>query len=816
MEAVQPSRRESWLRRLARLRPAAAITALVMVLVYVMSVIGIDTALDARARRFFYDMRGRRPPSASVLFVAIDQDTAHEWGGGPWTWERYDALIGKILAGNPELIAVLEPGPRVIAEAGELPPDLVAAIDDGRLLMPVPTFGFGQPRVSLDASGVVEAVDLGSASALEGPTITAEIVRRLGGRPATGRLGVNFIGPPDALPTLPAHHVARGEVPAKTFEGRVVVIGMRGERFTANVPTPVGPMSPAEVHAHALHGLVEHVTWRRLPFGVEVGLVLFCAGAAVIGLRRARSPILATITLIAVALLVVTLAYWLFARHAIELGVAAPLSALALGAVGGLLLERHDAQRDVTELRRTVARRIGAQRDEDLAAPHDRFVDALRSYFTVESTVWAELPPGRWHLDLAGWWGAGPDAVLERRRDVRRDPWRQPYASHRPEWSNRAFLKDDSQKTLIVPLVAFGRLHGFWILNVKKDVQISDAQLRLLTALTNQLALERERRLTRPEAEGGGVALGSTLVDAVHAVHNESLRLGQIHDRHLAVLEHLPVGVLVASLWGQVEYSNQAMRRFLVGAGMDTPDDLGLVELLQRLTGVDAGAVRDVVRELASGGAAVRLEARVADAVQAQRYELVLARVRFPQAGSEPDEHAPTSLVLTAASRAERDVAAVDWRWAAVEGGSHARHVVDVAQLVRDTAAQLAAAGHASGPPDIEITAESAVVVASGAELGDAVRAILAEAMRDAPTGARLIVEDDHDVVTVRVVIPTILPAADVQAVRSRRAETAPEHLAALIRARDQVTANHGRVEIDSSLDEGTSVRVQLPKPGRD
>jgi hypothetical protein len=212
----------------------------------------------------------------------------------------------------------------------------------------------------------------------------------------------------------------------------------------------------------------------------------------------------------------------------------------------------------------------------------------------------------------------------------------------------------------------------------------------------------------------------------------------------------------------------------------------------------------------------VRLEARISDAVQAQRYKLVLAHVRFPQAGSEPDDHAPTSLVLTAASRAERDLAAVDCRWAAVEDGSRARHVVDVAQLVRDAAEQLAAAGDAAGPPAVEIRSESAVVVASGAELGDAVRAILGEAMRDAPSGARLIVEDDHDVVTVRVLIPTILPSTDVQAVRTGRAETVPEHLAALIRARDQVTANHGRVEIESSLDEGTSVRVQLPKPGRE
>ena len=800
--------RERWRRHATRLRPAAFVVAAVLLAVWATGALGVSGAIDATARRTFYDLRGPRPSSPSVIFIAIDQDTARDWGPAPWPWARYEELVARILDGKPRMIAVLEPGPRVIPEIEAIPASLAAAVADGRLLMPSPTPGFGQPEVALDTRGVVEAIELGSPSAMTGPTITAEVVRRLGHPRTTGRLPVNYIGPPDALPTLPAHHVARGEVPAATFTGRVVIIGVRGERFTASVPTPVGPMSPAEVHAHALHGLVERVTWTEPPLAIELALVFLCAAASVIGLRRARSPTRATVLLAGAGLLVAAAGYLLFTRFAIAVGLGAPLAALAFGALGGLLLERHDAQRDVAELRRTVARRISVEAQErDLAAPHDRFVDALRSYFDLESCVWAELPPGKWHLNLVGWWGTSSEQVHELRRDVRRDPWRLPYSSHRPEWANRSFLKDHlGQKSLVVPLVTFGRLHGFWILNVKQDRVVTEAQIRLLTAITNQLALERERRLVRPEEADD--ALGSTLVDALHAVHNESLRLGQIHDRHLAVLEHLPVGVLVATLWGHVEYGNVSMRKFLAAAGVDAPEELGLAELLRTLTGVDTAAVRDVVRDVVAGGAAVRLEARAPDAVAPRIFELVLARVRFPLEPGEADEHAPTSLVLTAASRTERDLAALDWRWGAAAQGSGARHVVDVAQLVREAAERAAAS--------VEIRAASTVVVAAGDELADAIRAILAEATAGAPTGARLVVDDDHDVVTVKLMIPATLPAADVNAVRNATAADAPEHLADLVRARDQVAASRGKLEIESSLEEGTAVALRLPKPGRE
>jgi hypothetical protein len=464
-------------------------------------------------------------------------------------------------------------------------------------------------------------------------------------------------------------------------------------------------------------------------------------------------------------------------------------------------------------MRRTVARRAtvesGRRASED--AINERFAGALFAYFDLVSCGWARLPADGWHLEPARWWSVSADAVQEQGRDVRRDPWRLPYSTHRPEWSVRPILTEaQGTKALVMPVVGFARLHGFWILNVRRDRAFSDAELRLLTNLAGQLALTRE--MMRVETH----ALPATLVDTVRAVHGDSLRVGQLLDYHVSLLDNVPVAIAVASLWGQIDYANAAMRKFLSVTGVVDPYELGVAEVLERLTRVSPDAVRQVVRDVVSGGAAVRVDARTADGqALGQTYEIVLSRVRLPGEDLETDELSRTALFLTMATHVERDLSALDWRWAAAAAGSGARHVVDLADMVRRAAEDLAVVGATAGPPIVDVRADSTVVVASGEELGEAVTAVLRESMRGAPAGVRLVVDDDRDTVTVTVHISAALPASDVAAVRSAIAGDAPEHLSALVRARDQVAANRGSVEITSSLEEGTALALRLPKPGR-
>src|SRR5258706_8536205 len=100
-------RRDSSLLQSAWLRPAALVLAIAVAVTWLLAQAGVTGAIDGVARRIFYAERGVRAGGARVLFVAIDEDTAREWGPPPWPWSRYQAVIGAALQGRPRLVAVL-------------------------------------------------------------------------------------------------------------------------------------------------------------------------------------------------------------------------------------------------------------------------------------------------------------------------------------------------------------------------------------------------------------------------------------------------------------------------------------------------------------------------------------------------------------------------------------------------------------------------------------------------------------------------------------------------------------------------------------
>ncbi len=810
----------TWLRAVW-LRPIVGLWAGVLIATWLVAQIGVTGAIDAVARREFYAERGTRAGGASVLLIAIDHDTVRDWGPPPWPWTRYQALIDPILAGGPRLIAVLEPGPRVLPDAN-VPAELAAAVTAGRLVLPPAEAGFRQPAVVLDKRGVVEAIDLGDPSSISGRSMTADVVRRLG-FDRTGQLPVNFIGSVDTLPTLLAHQVARGDVPPETFARRIIVIGLKGDRFTNLVPTPVGPMAPAEIHAHALHALIEGAIWREPGVLVRCLLVAVIAALGLAGPRRARTARRAVVLVAIVAAVIVAGSFVAFAWFHLALDLGAPVIALALAVLAGLLLERQEAQGGVAELRDHVAHRLrhtaASRPGVSQAVIHERFAEALRTHIKLQSCLWAELPPGTWHVVLQHWHGCAEAQVLEQRRDVRRDPWRLPFGSHRPEWTNRPFMSEELDlTTLLVPVAAFGRLFGFWIVNVRDGTPVTDEQLRQIEALSDDvaLALEEYRQQGRSMVERDQDHLPSALVDAVRTVRHDALMMGHLHGRSRAVLDRLPVGVLIATTWGYVEHCNLAMQRFLAAAGVDAPERLGVAVLLARVTGVEVAAVHDVLRELATSGHALRLETRITSAsAPPQIYELVLTQAQLSDGAA--DEQGRSSLMLTATARDERPLVALDWRWSGLGAGS--RNVVDVAQLVAQTLRELQEAGVWPVAPVVSVRTTSAIaVVTRGEDVAEAVRAIAQLASGDAAGPSvkpRIGIEDGGDALTVRIDHATqALLQSDVAMLLSATLEDAPAHLAPLIRARLQIEANRGRVEITSDLARGTTFAIRLPKPG--
>lgn len=795
------------------LRSAIVVWAVAVGATWLVAGAGIADALSSVARRLFYAERGERSGGARVVFVAIDDTTAREWGSPPWPWSRYQALVSHIMDGNPRLVAMLEPGPKVL-QVGDEPPEIRSAVAAGRLLLPSAQVGFNQPSVVLEPRGVVEAIDLGDPDATDRTSITRDVLARLG-YSARGHLAVNFIGGDNALPTLLAHYVARGEIPPSTFTDRVIVIGLQGQSFTNEVPTPVGRMAPAAVHAHALHAVVTHATWREPSALLTAVIVAVFAAIGIVAPRRAKTASRAGAVMVAVAFMLIVAAYLLFAHAHVLVAVGEAIVAIGFGGVCGLLLERSDALRGVANMHNQVAERlvqaVAARPTVTPEAIQDRFAEALRTHVELASCGWAELPAGAWHLQIKRWYGdVTNDHVEERRRDVRRDPWRLPYGSHRPEWSNRVFMRESLElDTLLVPVASFGRLLGFWIINVPTHIEVSDAQLQAIQALSDDSAVALdEQRIERGAGGDRRDHLPGALPDAVRAANHDALALARMQSRTHAALDRLPVGVLTATSWGHVESCNHAMKRFLGAAGVDNPEQLGVIAMLARVTNVTDTAVRTVVRELFTTGTALRLEARIgAEGAPPQIYELMLSR-------SKTDD-GPASLVLTATERNERPLVALDWRWT---GGVGTRNIVDVAQLVRDALATLTAQGTWAAPPLIEQRATSAVVVARGDELQHAMVAMLSSAPGPDASSARVLIEEQDEEVRVLIAQPMVsIPHSDLTALGSQTADSLSprlEHLRPLARARADIESNRGRVEFASSLADGTTIAIFLPKPG--
>ncbi len=62
------SRLSRWRLRARRARPVALAVAAVLAIVAGLGAAGLTGAIDASARRTYYDVRGPRPPVARVLF----------------------------------------------------------------------------------------------------------------------------------------------------------------------------------------------------------------------------------------------------------------------------------------------------------------------------------------------------------------------------------------------------------------------------------------------------------------------------------------------------------------------------------------------------------------------------------------------------------------------------------------------------------------------------------------------------------------------------------------------------------------------------
>lgn len=598
---------------LARARQVALALTGVLIAISLVDRAGLFDAGDSYLRSLYYAMRGTQTVSERVVFVAMDEHTGDAWGPPPWTWDRYGEMMETILDARPRVIAVLEPGPRVLpSSAPRFAPAVTSAIAEGRVVLPPVASGLGQPRLALDTGLHVEAVDLSRTRDRNRLTATALTIRAAGlPVPQDETLWVHYLGGPSSLPTVPAHRIATGEIPANTFEDRIVIVGLRGEGFAPLVPTPIGPMSPAEVHAYAVRALAHDAVWAPMPSWAR-WLLAGSLGLICMLLLPLSSLRLSIAFLLGVGAAILVADYALFALGLVRLGASVPLGAAGLAAVAAWLSERHRVLRELEALSRWSAQRLALGTGQELdgeAFAHiwERFARTTRTFTQLESTLLGELAEGHWHLQFDLSFGVAADRIHELRRDVRREPYKDAIMMHRPVWSDHFMHAELEQKTLLVPLTSFNRVLGVWVLNYRKGVEVSSSALHMIELLAEQLSHTLERRRVRKLRSVRGAVRESLLLRPLQEMRTSMQFFTNEQSNLSRMFESLPVGVLVATLWGEVEYINAAMRSFLTSLHVDSAKQHSLPELLSALTDASEAEVHETVMRLFSGSAFVEL-----------------------------------------------------------------------------------------------------------------------------------------------------------------------------------------------------------------
>jgi hypothetical protein len=280
-----------------------------------------------------------------------------------------------------------------------------------------------------------------------------------------------------------------------------------------------------------------------------------------------------------------------------------------------------------------------------------RVAELARLYTDCKSSIVAELPPERWHLSLRVIAGASLDQIQEKRRDVRRGPYRRAHLTLNPVWQDDFMSARRGEKTLLVPLVVSTRLLGFWILNFPVDAHLEPQQVKLVSALARQvsLAVERRQALTTSDEPSlterllGDGRLGVEL----DAVGDDVKRLARDKRGLAGLVDTLPFGVLVATLWGEVRYVNAAMRRLAADEGVERLSTMSITEVIAALTPQSKDEIHDGLRRLVRELPELHLAGRPDPGGRRAKLQLVLSWLAREEQRADGEE-AEQLLLLTA------------------------------------------------------------------------------------------------------------------------------------------------------------------------
>ncbi|MFO1351174.1 MAG: CHASE2 domain-containing protein [Gammaproteobacteria bacterium] len=832
---------------------------------------------------------GARPPPTDVVIVAIDEASLNEIGRWPWSRRVHAEFIDTLTALGAKAVGVdilfAEPDDRdpqsdvLLARAIKNNGRVVLPVVQeqlrlgGQLLesMPIPQItevaaGLGHVDVDLDRDGIARGIYLkagmGDAHWSSFSLALAEVVAgghwtHLPGRrnPALGEgnaqnwvrdyhIGVSFLGPPGHFPRLSYVNVLRGQVPAETIRGKIVLVGATAAGMD-ELPTPLAghsyPMPGVEFLANGLETLRQGLEIQPLstPWRLALTLVLVLVPTVWFWFLPPRWVLFATVAALALSLLgsvalMQSLRLW-FPPFAAILTVTLAYVLWSWNRLESLL--RYLNQ----ELLRLNAEPMLLQR---LESPE--LSDAMSFIRHVLPVAGAALYDGQGRaLQRWGVVPANPPVPIGKLEDAASAGW----------------LRHDNSLSTMLP-----REDGDWWLEVAWNApgQPTAEQTALLNELAQSYSSKADARSRNP------LELIQTRIQQVQRAIE---RLRSLRSFITDSLAQMADGVIVADGLGRVLLANGKAATYLLGNPKQDLTGMTLGELLAQVEFPGAGSWRHMVSKVlterhteqtavrtlsqhdilvqmgpfadidhAIAGVIVTLAdispLKASERRRAEMLSFVSHDLRSPLASVialaqlaeyRPARHPPAETIVQIKERVQKTLELADSFLQLARAESNEQPPLNEVDLVFIAESSIAQVKPQADAKDIAIVAEHALSEAwiwgNGSLLERALVNLLTNAIKYSPAGARVTVglESGKNEACCWIqdtgygIAPEDIPKLFNRFHRIQRKETEHEQGAGLglVFVKTVVDRHHGRLEVQSKLGEGTRFSVYFPIPSR-
>lgn len=539
-------------------------------------------------------------PGRHSAHRVIVLSTDPEDGSSETTWnnERLTAALQSLMKGHPAVVALADPEQTFGLSKAQVSKLLSHPQWDHRIFAARSgTSSFG------GAQGVTHVGSTPTGSLWNRKHVVEVVTRRIAQAPsAQGAVPVHYLKSRQALPKIPFSTLLSTQTQVGSFEGNILLIGATQEPQISQVNTPIGPMSPLEVHAHTLSGLVDGAVWDEPTSRTkQIALLTVLLGWCIFLRRRKRPGSLRLSLFFSLGLIA---ADWVFfARGLVMWGSCEILCGLWLAQ---FIIVR-DALTNITNkvgylqtrLAEMLPSAISVKQDEHHNLVDDAFwqdlVDFGRSYvkFDFEGML-AELPEKEWHIQIRASTGSSIQQIAEKRRDIRRAPFRGPFLTQKCGWAQN-FIKDETfSKSLVVPMHHESKLYGYWLLHMRPDQEVDAELMRSCEGIARQMASVIAQKRSHQELDADEPVDRAQV--AMDEVERDVARLEQERRWAIELVEQNSEAIMMASLWGPIEMMNQSMRarmELLFPNGI--PDD-DLRGVIAKLSGAGVEQVQTLMR----------------------------------------------------------------------------------------------------------------------------------------------------------------------------------------------------------------------------